>query len=60
MSTGLSFPCQHCGLHHSAPCPRIKAVEYYPDGTVKRVEYIEPQPTVTFSARSPFSDEVGR
>jgi hypothetical protein len=31
--------CGHCGSHHSVQCPRIKAIEYYPDGTVKRVEY---------------------
>jgi hypothetical protein len=37
-STGTA-PCQHCGLHHQGVCPRVKAIEYYPDGTVKRVEF---------------------
>lgn len=32
-------PCQHCGMHHQGACPRVKAIEYYSDGTVKRVEY---------------------
>jgi hypothetical protein len=31
--------CGHCGMIHGGPCPRIKAIEYYPDGTVKRIEY---------------------
>ena len=45
-NTGGNEPlqqCGHCGLMHTGPCPRIKAIEYYPDGTVKRVEYREPQ-----------------
>jgi hypothetical protein len=24
---------------HAGECPRIKAIDYYPDGTTKRVEY---------------------
>jgi hypothetical protein len=32
--------CGHCGLYHGAVCPRIRAIEYYPDGSLKRVEYI--------------------
>jgi len=32
--------CQWCGLIHTSPgvCPMVKALEYYPDGTLKRVE----------------------
>lgn len=36
------FPgrCPHCGCYHTSMCPRIKAIEYYPDGcTIKRIEY---------------------
>lgn len=35
--------CGHCGLWHGGIgiCPRIKGIEYYPDGTVKRIEYFE-------------------
>jgi hypothetical protein len=30
--------CPHCGLVHNVTCPRIKAIDYYPDGIVKRIE----------------------
>lgn len=36
--------CPHCGMIHQATCPRIKAIEYNQDGTVKRVEFHAPQP----------------
>lgn len=29
--------CGYCGSIHSGFCSRIKEIEYYPDGTVKRV-----------------------
>jgi hypothetical protein len=33
-------PCRWCGLIHASPmCPTVKAIEYHPDGTVKRVEF---------------------
>lgn len=32
--------CGHCGCWHGLLCPFVKAVEYYPDGTVKRIEYM--------------------
>lgn len=31
--------CPHCGDHHPGVCPRVKAIEYRRDGSVKRVEY---------------------
>lgn len=34
--------CQHCGVGHIGVCPWVKAIEYYPDGTVKRVEFHPP------------------
>ena len=39
-----SLPCRWCStestwIYHSGPCPHIKAIEYFPDGTVKRVEF---------------------
>lgn len=34
--------CGHCGMIHGPACPRIRAIEYYENGTVKRVEYHEP------------------
>lgn len=45
----LTGQCGHCGMYHGPICPRIKAIEYYEWGGVKRVEYwgtgqSEPQP----------------
>ena len=36
-----SETCRYCGLIHTDPgiCPRVKAIEYHPDGTIKRVEF---------------------
>ena len=36
--------CGHCGMFHAGPCPRIKAIEYYENGNVKRIEYHGAQP----------------
>jgi len=36
--------CQHCGLlPHIGLCPKIKAIEYHQNGTIKRVEYHGPE-----------------
>lgn len=34
--------CPYCGLLHAGTCSRVKAIEYYQDGTVKRVEFHAP------------------
>lgn len=36
--------CPHCSgaynaVYHGGPCPRVKAIEYHPNGAVKRVEF---------------------
>lgn len=31
--------CRWCGMMHGPQCPTVKAFEYYPDGSVKRVEF---------------------
>lgn len=31
--------CQFCGGDHGMQCPSVKAIEYYPDGKLKRVEF---------------------
>lgn len=50
--TVSSEPCHHCGNCHNGRCPRIKVIEYYRDGSVKRVEYFDSaQP---LSASTPF------
>lgn len=38
--SGIQFgQCGHCGLWHSGPCSRLKRIEYYPNGTIKAIEY---------------------
>jgi hypothetical protein len=39
-----SQDCQYCGMIHVSGgiCPMVKAFEYYPDGTLKRVEFKSP------------------
>jgi len=39
-----SFKCQHCGsiAEHQGRCPLVKAIEYFENGMVKRVEYMTP------------------
>lgn len=38
--------CPYCAGLHDAVCTLVKAIEYYPDGTRKRVEFHPPQPVV--------------
>lgn len=40
----MTDKCQYCGLIHETKCSLISAIEYHPDGTVKRVEFHAPQP----------------
>ena len=41
---GLTNHCSYCSnppynfIVHYGPCPRIRAIEYYPNGSLKRVE----------------------
>lgn len=39
MSAGTK--CPHCGLIHETTCSRIKSIEYHPDGSIKRVEFLD-------------------
>lgn len=45
MSTAAEIKCPYCGsgIPHDGLCPEIKAVDYYPDGTLKRVELLTPK-----------------
>ena len=38
--------CGHCGLQHltKGACPRVKSIEYFPHGGIKRIEYHDPNP----------------
>ncbi len=40
-------PCPYCGHGHTGTCPKVRAIDYYQDGTVKRVEFYEPKPHVS-------------
>jgi hypothetical protein len=42
--TALPSPtCRWCGAWHGPRCPTVQAIEYHPDGTVKRVEFVKPE-----------------
>jgi hypothetical protein len=34
--------CKICGTEHEFKCVLVKAVELYPDGALKRIEYLTP------------------
>jgi hypothetical protein len=44
INTLLAMPrqCGWCGMIHGPRCPSVKAIDYYSDGTVKRVEFVKP------------------
>jgi len=31
--------CPYCGRIHDGVCPKVKSIEYYHDGAVRRVEF---------------------
>jgi len=39
MVNDMTYQCPHCGMFHSGVCPKIKSIEYFPNGSVKKVEY---------------------
>lgn len=40
IGTAVAPPtCRWCGLRHDTLCHLVKALEFFPDGTVKRVEF---------------------
>jgi hypothetical protein len=43
--------CRWCGRWHGPVCPRVQAIEYHPDGTVKRVEFRQAPSNVTVHRR---------
>jgi hypothetical protein len=40
-TTKLEDECPWCSgiIHYGSPCPRVKAIEYHPNGMIKRVEF---------------------
>ena len=46
----LVILCPYCdGQHFAEKCPRIKEIEYYPDGKIKRVKLQEYQTAISTS-----------
>ncbi len=50
--------CFYCGLVHNTVCPRIEEIEYYPNGTTKRVKLRTDTYTVTISEDEPDQYDV--
>lgn len=44
MSTGTNDPnkCQWCAGFHTGKCPLVKSMDFYADGTVRKVEFYAP------------------
>ena len=50
--------CPYCGAYHEGMCPRVEELEYYPDGTLKRVR-LRQEPAQVEVAVSPVRPEAG-
>lgn len=35
--------CHWCGNMHGPRCPHVAAMEFHPNGEIKRVEFVQPQ-----------------
>ena len=50
----MDKPCVYCGVAHSRPlCPNVAAIEYHPDRTVKRVEFVVPPSWPNWVSQTP-------
>ena len=55
----MSAVCEYCGHgpHTPAACPLVKSVEFFPDGSIKRVEKYESSsfgvPSKTYASGQP-------
>lgn len=43
-TVNLPAPCPYCSsginmAYHSGKCPKVKSIEYHPNGTTKKVEF---------------------
>jgi hypothetical protein len=45
----MTEKCKHCGNIHEFRCPLVKSIEYYEDGTLKKIEYMTPADYGTMS-----------
>lgn len=46
-------PCEHCSrppsyVYHDGRCPLVRAIEYYPDGGIKRIEFVDERPNIVY------------
>lgn len=48
----LAGRCPYCGNLHQTKCFMVKAFEYHPDGSLRRVEFFEPLPAKVESGPS--------
>ena len=53
----MTEKCRWCGMFHETECPRIKSIEYYSNGTLKKVE-LHPIPIKVELPNVPISDLV--
>ena len=35
----MTTKCPYCTNHHEGICPMVKAIDYHPNGSIKRVEF---------------------
>ena len=50
--------CRWCGAIHQGECPRVKAKEFHPDGSLKRVEFFgEATPSLLPPVLQPMPEE---
>ena len=33
--------CSYCGAYHNGMCPKVRSIEYYPNGTIKTIEFFD-------------------
>lgn len=50
--------CQFCGAFHGLKCPAVKALEYHPNGSLKRVEFLAPNDYPPITAQSLFGYDI--
>jgi hypothetical protein len=52
MSLSSLTICEHCGseISHKGKCPRIKCIEYWPNGTLKYVQYFSASEQYSWTA----------
>lgn len=57
--------CPYCSsqwqqIYHGGACPKVRAIEYHPNGTIKRVEFNVPAPFFSAQWRTVPDDFQGK